>query len=58
MNRLVLIENGFDLVLGTPQAVESVSAERLPTAEKVLRNGQIYVIRGGRTYTLQGQIIQ
>ena len=58
MNRLVLIENGFDLVLGAPQAVESVSAERLPTAEKVLRNGQIYVIRGGRTYTLQGQIIQ
>jgi hypothetical protein len=27
-------------------------------AQKILRNGQIYILRGAKTYTLQGQVIE
>ena len=27
------------------------------TAKKILKNGNVYIIRGGKTYTLQGQVV-
>ena len=34
---------------------ETVAAEKV---QKVLRNGQIFILRGGRMYTLQGQVAE
>ena len=38
------------------QGIESVSHQ--PVCTKILREGQIYILRGAKTYTLQGQLIE
>lgn len=41
---------------GTPTAIES--ANELPSANKVLRDGQVYIIRDGAMYNMMGQKIE
>ena len=40
------------------QDIESVPASHEPTATKILRDGQIYILRGEKVYTLQGQEVR
>lgn len=42
----------------TSQNVETVPYSKEPTATKILRNGQILILRGDKTYTLTGQEVQ
>ena len=46
--------NGF---VNPWESVENISSD-LPSATKVLRDGQILIIRNGKTYTLQGQEVK
>ena len=51
---------GLDAIIGlepnTPEAVEQTTV--MPEAEKVLRDGQILIQRGEKTYTLTGQALK
>lgn len=38
----------------TPTAIDPITGNPLPVTEKVLIDDQIYIIRGGKVYTLQG----
>ena len=38
-------------------AVENVSADGT-TPQKVFRDGQVYILRGGKTYTLTGEEVK
>ena len=40
-----------------PQGIESTNYQQ-PITNKILRDGQIYIQRGAKTYTLQGQLIE
>lgn len=51
------IRAALDAVLSAPQGIEEVDEQPL-RGEKILRNGQILILRGGKTYTLQGQRVQ
>ena len=42
---------------GNPEGIDEVPSDQVPNT-KVLRNGQIYIIRGDKTYTLQGQEVK
>ena len=42
---------------GNPEGIDEVPSDQVPST-KVLRNGQIYIIRGDKTYTLQGQEVK
>ena len=46
--------NGF---ISPWESIENISSD-LPSATKVLRDGQILIIRNGKTYTLQGQEVK
>ncbi|MBQ1874788.1 MAG: hypothetical protein II144_03775 [Paludibacteraceae bacterium] len=37
--------------------IENVSSDALPQAQKILRDGQVLIIRGGKTYTITGQAL-
>ncbi len=39
-------------------AVENISADGDSTARKVIRSGQVYILRNGKVYTVQGQEIR
>ena len=41
----------------SPEAIDNINAESVSNTNKVLRNGQIFILRGDKTYTLQGQQI-
>ena len=49
------IKHGDVLLLErkSTEAIEDIGMDNTPT--KILRNGQIYILRGDKTYTLQGQ---
>lgn len=47
----------LDQVLDSPQGVENVPSNEIP-GTKIFRNGQILILRGGKTYTVTGQQIQ
>ena len=49
--KLTLVKEGYS---GTTTSIEGVSPEEVK-ATKILRDGQIYILRGDKTYTLQGQ---
>ena len=49
--KLTLVKEGYS---GTTTSIEGVSPEEMK-ATKILRDGQIYILRGDKTYTLQGQ---
>ena len=38
--------------------IENILDEQGPQASKILREGQIYILRGDKTYTLQGQLVE
>ena len=42
---------------GNPEGIDEVPSDQVPNT-KVLRNGQIYILRGDKTYTLQGQEVK
>ena len=43
----------------TATGIETVSGEGLPvTGKKILRNGQLFIIRDGKTYNAQGQLVK
>ena len=43
----------------TATGFETVSGEGLPvTGKKILRNGQLFIIRDGKTYNAQGQLVK
>lgn len=43
----------------TATGIESISGEGLPvTGKKILRNGQLFIIRDGKTYNAQGQLVK
>ena len=43
----------------TPTDIEDTAIETIaPKAVKVLRNGQVYIIRDGKTYNMMGQIVE
>lgn len=41
-----------------PQAIDNINIVPAPEAQKVLRNGQLYILRGGKTYTVTGAIVE
>ena len=49
-------ESGTFTTTGEPQGVEEVLSNQVPST-KILRNGQIFILRGDKTYTLTGQEI-
>ena len=54
------IRAALDAVLGAPQAIDQTpfpSGEGWGEASKILRNGQIFILRGNKTYTLTGQLV-
>lgn len=55
------IRAALDAVLGAPQAIDQTpfpSGESWGKASKILRNGQILILRGDKTYTLTGAEVQ
>jgi len=46
-------EGSFTTSGGTPTAVDNASVDTKPV--KVIRHGQLYILRDGKTFTLQGQ---
>ena len=42
------------------EAIEEISSDQVPStkAQKILRNGQIFILRGDKTYTLQGMKVK
>ena len=45
----------LDGVLGAPQGLEGVENQKpLSRSRKLVKNGQIYILRGGKTYTVTG----
>jgi len=49
-------QGSFTTTGGTATALENASLDASPV--KVLRNGQIFILRGGKTFTLQGQEVR
>jgi len=47
----------LDGVLGASEAIETVGGEQAPVVRKVLHNGQIYIIRGDKIYTIEGEVV-
>ena len=47
----------FTLVIEEQQGIEDVPAAQQP-ATKLIRDGQIYILRGEKVYTLQGQEVK
>jgi hypothetical protein len=39
-------------------AIDQISNNQLPMSNKVIRNGQLYILRDGKTYTVQGQEVK
>ena len=55
------IRSMLDAVLGTPQGIEDTpcsSWEGRVKASKILRDGQIFILRGDKTYTVTGQEVR
>ncbi len=52
------IRAALDAVLGAPQDIKQLSLQGVEPARKVLRNGQIFILRGDKTYTLTGTEVQ
>ena len=48
----------LDGVFGDPQGIESFSAEPVKRGEKIFRDGQLLIIRDGRTYNVLGTEIK
>lgn len=51
-----VIRSMLDAVLGAPQDIDEITNEEMQKCEnvKIIKDGQIYIIRGDKTYTLTG----
>ena len=49
-----MIRAGFGSNALTPSAIETVSATSADLPRKVLRNGQLFILRDGKMYNAQG----
>ena len=56
-NGNVLKTESGTFTTGDAQGVEDVQGNNVPST-KILRNGQIFILRGDKTYTLQGQEVK
>ncbi len=55
--RTVIVDEDITLMaqfISTPTAIDNTPANDITTPQKVLRNGQVYLLRNGKTYTLTG----
>jgi len=41
-----------------PTAIDAVEASKLGGSTKILRNGQVFIQRDGKLYTVQGQKVR
>lgn len=48
----------FAYIRSIPEGVENVASQNMIITNKTLRNGQIYILRGNKTYTLTGQEVK
>ena len=46
------------LPIASPTDVEQITNDELPATVKILRNNQIFILRGDKVYTLQGQEVK
>ena len=44
--------------IASPTDVEQITNDELPATVKILHNGQIFILRGDKVYTLQGQEVK
>ena len=56
-NSIVIFSPTLELK-DTPSDIETVTGNPSPVTEKILRNGQLYILRDGKTYNAQGTEIQ
>ena len=56
VNGNVLLKQSVDFSTGDEQGIEDVQGDDVQCT-KILRDGQIFILRGDKTYTLQGQEI-
>lgn len=49
---------GVNAVIAQPTALDSLQGDNGTQAVKVLRNGVLYIVRDGMTYTVQGQLLR
>ena len=54
VNGNVLLKQSVDFSTGEEQGIEDVQSDQVQCT-KVIRNGQIFILRGDKTYTLTGQ---
>ena len=56
--RTIIVDEDITLTaqfVSTPTTIDNTSTDRdMTTPQKVLRNGQVYILRNGKTYTLTG----
>ena len=57
VNGNVLLKQSVDFSTGESQGIEDVLSDQVQCT-KVVRDGQIFILRGDKTYTLQGQEIR
>ena len=48
----------FTTTSGVPTAIDQITNDQLPTTTKVIRNGQIFILRGDKVYTVTGQEVR
>ena len=53
-----LFTQTINFVTASPTAIINVDGNNVLSNHKILRNGQIFILRGDRTYTLQGQEVK
>ena len=51
-------ESGSFTTTGEPQAIDQITNYPSSTTTKILQNGQVLILRGEKTYTLQGQKVK
>ena len=58
-NQCDAIRSMLDAVLGAPQGIDQLPLQGVEgQARKILRNGQIFILRGDKTYTLTGMEVR
>ena len=60
-NGNVLLSESIDFTMPVPLSVDNIDSSSLQGGDRgrlILRNGQIFILRGDKTYTLQGQEVK
>ena len=48
----------FGAILPIDQGIDQITQEQSAISNKTIKDGQIYILRGSRTYTLTGQEVK